>query len=110
MKGVDYKNTSEFFRTLGNPTRLKILKELTQGERCVGAVECKVSASQANVSQHLTILKKQGIVNCRKEKKLAVLLPQKARVHKKYLGVDRERGKWKRCRIRIERGFAGYRL
>ena len=67
---MDYKNTSEFFRTLGNPTRLKILKELTQGERCVGAVECKVSASQANVSQHLTILKKQGIVNCRKEKNL----------------------------------------
>lgn len=67
---MDYEKTSEFFRTLGNPTRLRIVRELTQGERCVGAVEDSVQASQANVSQHLTILKKQGIVACRKEKNM----------------------------------------
>jgi len=64
---VDYEKTSDFFKTLGNPVRLRIVRELTQGERCVGAVEDSVQASQANVSQHLTILKKQGIVACRKE-------------------------------------------
>lgn len=64
---MDYEKTSDFFKTLGNPVRLRIVRELTQGERCVGAVEDSVQASQANVSQHLTILKKQGIVACRKE-------------------------------------------
>jgi len=67
---VDYEKASDFFKTLGNPLRLRIVRELTQGEQCVGAVENRVQASQANVSQHLTILKKQGIVACRKEKNM----------------------------------------
>jgi DNA-binding transcriptional ArsR family regulator len=66
LRGVDYEKVSDFFKTLGNPNRLRIVRELTQGERCVGEVEDKVQASQANVSQHLTILKKQ------------VLLPEEA--------------------------------
>ena len=64
---MDYIKAADFFKTLGNPTRLRIVRELTQGERCVGAVEGCVGASQANVSQHLTVLKKQGIVACRKD-------------------------------------------
>ncbi|MDO9515373.1 MAG: metalloregulator ArsR/SmtB family transcription factor [Syntrophales bacterium] len=67
---MDYEKVSDFFKTLGNPTRLRIVRELTQGELCVGAVENRVQASQANISQHLTILKKQGIVACRKEKNM----------------------------------------
>jgi len=67
---VDYEKLSHFFKTLGNATRLRIVRELTQGERCVGEVKNSVQASQANVSQHLTILKKQGIVACRKEKNM----------------------------------------
>ncbi|MDD5723828.1 MAG: metalloregulator ArsR/SmtB family transcription factor [Syntrophales bacterium] len=67
---MDYEKASDFFKALGNPVRLRIVRELTQGERCVGAVENRVQASQANVSQHLTILKKQGIVACRKEKNM----------------------------------------
>ena len=67
---MNYGKISDFFKTLGNPTRLRIVRELTRGERCVGAVEDKVQASQANVSQHLTVLKKQGIVACRKEKNM----------------------------------------
>lgn len=67
---MDYGKGSDFFKTLGNPTRLRIVRELAQGERCVGAVENRVQASQATVSQHLTVLKKQGIVTCRKEKNM----------------------------------------
>ena len=64
---MDYKKVADFFKTLGHPTRLRIVRELAEGERCVGAVENCVGASQANVSQHLTVLKKQGIVACRKD-------------------------------------------
>jgi ArsR family transcriptional regulator len=64
---MDYEKVSAFFKTLGNPIRLKIVRELARGERCVGAVENIVRASQANVSQHLMLLKKRGIVACRKE-------------------------------------------
>jgi len=67
MADLDYEKMSDFFKALGNPTRLKIVKELAKGERCVGEVESSVRVSQANVSQHLTLLKAQGIVDCRRE-------------------------------------------
>ena len=67
MANSDYKKVSDFFKALGNSTRLRIVKELIQGERCVGDVESNVNVSQANVSQHLAILKAQGIVDCRRE-------------------------------------------
>jgi ArsR family transcriptional regulator len=58
---------SAFFRTIGNPTRLRIVAELVKKEKCVGDVESLTGRGQANISQHLAILKKQGIVDCRKE-------------------------------------------
>ncbi|MBE9546499.1 MAG: winged helix-turn-helix transcriptional regulator [Proteobacteria bacterium] len=67
MADLDYEKMSGFFKALGNPTRLRIVKELTEGEKCVGEVESSIRVSQANVSQHLTILKAHGIVDCRKE-------------------------------------------
>jgi len=67
MDTMDYEKMSAFFKALGNPTRLRIVKELTKSEKCVGDVESRVRVSQANVSQHLAILKAQGIVNCRRE-------------------------------------------
>jgi len=67
MANLDYEKMSDFFKALGNPTRLKIVKELAKGEKCVGEVESSVRVSQANVSQHLTLLKAQGIVDCRRE-------------------------------------------
>ena len=70
MSDMDYEEMSGFFKTLGNATRLKIVRELAKGEKCVGAVEDCVHASQANISQHLTILKKQDVVDCRKEKNM----------------------------------------
>jgi len=67
MAKLDYEKVSDFFKALGNPTRLRIVTELAKGERCVGDVESSVRVSQANVSQHLAILKAQGIVDCRRE-------------------------------------------
>ena len=67
MNNGDCERMSAFFRTIGNPTRLKILAELVKKEKCVGDVESLIGRGQANISQHLAILKKQGIVDCRKE-------------------------------------------
>lgn len=67
MKGFNSKGLSMFFKALGNPIRLKILKELTIKEKCVSEVESTVHASQATISQHLAILKNCGIVKSRKE-------------------------------------------
>ncbi len=70
MSEVDYEMVSDFFKALGNATRLRIVRELAKGEKCVGTVEECVHVSQANISQHLVILKERGIVDRRKEKNM----------------------------------------
>lgn len=62
-----FKMTADVFKSLAHPARLKILKMLSTGERCVCEIIPEVSIEQSNLSQHLGILKKQGIVDCRKE-------------------------------------------
>lgn len=67
MNAMDYETVSAFLKAMGNPTRLKILAELAKNERCVGDVETLIGTGQANISQHLAILKQHGVVDCRKE-------------------------------------------
>ena len=58
------ENTASFLKALGNPVRLQIARELIDGQKCVSEVENTVNISQANTSQHLSILKVNGIVDC----------------------------------------------
>jgi DNA-binding transcriptional ArsR family regulator len=51
-----------YFQTLAEPTRLQILNFLRQGERNVGELAQLCGCTAANVSRHLALLTKQGIV------------------------------------------------
>ncbi len=57
------------FRALADPTRLKIIELLRDGERCACELPSKVGKSQPNVSLHLKILKDAGILASRKDGK-----------------------------------------
>ncbi|MEJ2190350.1 MAG: metalloregulator ArsR/SmtB family transcription factor [Acidobacteriota bacterium] len=48
------------------PTRLKILHCIHNGELCVSDILEVVGGSQANVSKHLSVLKRAGLVDCRR--------------------------------------------
>jgi DNA-binding transcriptional ArsR family regulator len=55
--------TADFFKALGDPTRIKILKLLLSGKQlCVGMIAFKLNITQPAVSQHLKVLKLNGIV------------------------------------------------
>ncbi|HPW68115.1 MAG: metalloregulator ArsR/SmtB family transcription factor [Desulfomonilia bacterium] len=56
--------TASYLKALGHPVRLMIARELIQGQKCVGEVESTLNIRQANASQHLSILKINGIVDC----------------------------------------------
>jgi ArsR family transcriptional regulator len=58
---------AERFRVLGDPLRLQLLNTLGDQEMSVGALVEQVEASQANVSKHLQILYRSGLVERRKE-------------------------------------------
>src|SRR5579883_2075074 len=55
---------AEFFQALAHPTRIAILEQLRDGELSAGAIIEKLGMEQANVSQHLAVLRgKQIVVN-----------------------------------------------
>ncbi len=58
---------ADFFKALSHPTRIKILELLREGELCVCDILEALKLEQSNVSQHLAILRKQGILNSRKK-------------------------------------------
>jgi DNA-binding transcriptional ArsR family regulator len=59
---------AEVLKAMADPTRLKILHSLQSGERCVSAILEVVGGSQANVSKHLSVLRKAGLVACRRDR------------------------------------------
>jgi len=52
------------FKVLSEPSRLKILKSLIDGEKCVTDIIHSTDMLQANVSKQLKILQKAGIIDC----------------------------------------------
>ena len=60
----EYK--ASIFQALAHPTRIAILEILREGEMPAGAIQERLGVEQANVSQHLAILRSRQIVNSRK--------------------------------------------
>ena len=57
-----YKIHAEMCKVFSNPTRLEILNLLRDKEMSVTGLIKKTKLSQANISQHLSIMKSKGIV------------------------------------------------
>ena len=54
------------FRALGEPTRVKLLDRLREGEASVHDLTEGIGSTQQNVSKHLGVLRQAGIVGRRK--------------------------------------------
>ncbi|HEX7125163.1 MAG TPA: metalloregulator ArsR/SmtB family transcription factor [Thermodesulfobacteriota bacterium] len=54
-------------RALGDPMRLRIVIALQSGERCVGDLVRETGSTQANVSEHLTVLRVARLVKPRRD-------------------------------------------
>jgi DNA-binding transcriptional ArsR family regulator len=57
---------AEIFQALAHPTRIAILEELRNGELAAGTIMERLGMEQANVSQHLAVLRAKQIVVNRK--------------------------------------------
>jgi len=57
-------------KALGNPQRLLILCHLTEGELPVSTLNAQLPLSQSALSQHLAVLRREGIVSTRREAQL----------------------------------------
>lgn len=53
----------ELLRAIAHPTRIRILEELIKGVKCVSDFEEFLEISQPNVSQHLSLLRRYGVID-----------------------------------------------
>lgn len=58
---------SRLMKTLGHKDRLLILCQLAEGEKSVGQIADLLEISQSPLSQHLSRLRKEGLVETRRE-------------------------------------------
>ncbi len=54
---------AELLKVIGHPVRLRILRELTKGVKCVSDLEEFLEISQPNISQHLALLRHHGLID-----------------------------------------------
>jgi DNA-binding transcriptional ArsR family regulator len=57
-----FEMAAELFALLSTPTRLRIVCVLCQGEKNVGELLERVGVSQPNISQHLGVLYRGGVL------------------------------------------------
>lgn len=58
---------AEVCKTLSNPLRLQIINELQEGEKTVSALTKALGIRQANLSQHLAVLRQRGVLVTRRD-------------------------------------------
>lgn len=62
---VEYR--AEILKALAQPTRLKIIDFLRDGERCVCEIFPAIAEEQSNTSRHLSMMVSAGALSRRKE-------------------------------------------
>lgn len=67
--GVVFNKLAEFFKILGDTTRVKILYALDKNEMCVCDIANVLGMTKSSISHQLGTLRRSGIVKCRKEGK-----------------------------------------
>lgn len=67
QRAVLFEEVADYFSLLSEPTRLKILHAVCEGERTVGEIVTHVESTQANVSRQITMLYRAKILSRRKE-------------------------------------------
>ncbi len=60
------RRAAKLLKAMSNSARLVILCQLADGERSVGELERAVGLSQSGISQHLAVLRREGVVSSRR--------------------------------------------
>ncbi|MGQ9556290.1 MAG: ArsR/SmtB family transcription factor [Anaerolineae bacterium] len=73
-----YKRLAHLFKVLAHPVRLHILYALQNGDQYVDHLGLALGRRQANISQHLAVLRQAGLVTaCREGNRMRYCLPSK---------------------------------
>lgn len=67
MNYTQAKIRADILKALAHPVRVLLVNALTEGDRCVCELNALADIDQSNISRHLAILKKAGVVTDRRE-------------------------------------------
>lgn len=67
MKTEQIYDLASLLKSISHPFRLQILCLLQDNEMTVGELSKAIKSTDANISQHLSILRNQGIIGTRKD-------------------------------------------
>jgi ArsR family transcriptional regulator len=67
MEEEGFRLQARMVKALAHPTRLQMLALLREGERCACEFGPLMELGQANVSQHLAVLRKAHLVDTRRD-------------------------------------------
>ena len=84
-----YELKAEIIQAAAHPIRLAIIEYLVEGEQCVCDIVDYVEAQRSNVSRHLSVMLKAGVVESRKDG-LKVMYSLKTPCIVKFLGCVEE--------------------
>ena len=62
-----YESVAELFSVLSTPIRLRIISAVCQGEKNVTQLLSEIDTTQPNMSQHLSMLYRSGVLSKRRE-------------------------------------------
>ena len=72
LEGSTIIRLSDIFKTMGDPTRLKIIQALSSGEMCVCDIAAALGMEHSAISHQLRLLRNMRVVKFHKEGKAAV--------------------------------------
>jgi len=62
-----YVQMADVLKALAHPTRLRIVEQLSRGEKCVQDLHSVTGTDMSTVSRHLSILKNHEIIDSRRD-------------------------------------------
>jgi len=62
-----WSGAADLLKMLGHPVRLALIEELSKAPKCVTDIQDLLEVRQANVSQHLAVLREAEIVACHED-------------------------------------------
>lgn len=68
-QGQELEHLTQLFKVLGDPSRMRILFQISSSEACVSDVASKLNMTESAVSHHLHILRLNGLVSRRRRGK-----------------------------------------
>jgi len=66
-KAALFERQAEIAKAVAHPLRMAVLDLLRDGERCVCEIAERVGSERSNVSRHLAVMVRAGVLDCRKD-------------------------------------------